>query len=138
MDVFIAAILAILAVMYIVYIVHKATRLDAFHNYTYTSEYPTDQLCTMPLTTPIPILSGPGEAGLSTPREPYHLLGDYIPPAGGGIANFKSECAYISDGQRRIEKTGSYGQVTNNYKRKNPDNGTTWLHELSLSFYKNR
>jgi hypothetical protein len=40
------------------------------------------------------------------------------------------------DGQRLIEKTGSYGQVTNNYKRKTPDNGSTPLHELAISFYK--
>jgi len=100
--------------------------------------YPTKQLCKVPLTTPDPLPPGPGEASLSKPREPYHLLGDYIPKAteDGRIANLTSECAYIADGQRLIEKTGSYGQVTNNYKHKNPDNGSTLLHELSVSFYK--
>ena len=97
--------------------------------------YPTSQLCTMPLTTPQPKEYGPAESTIKSPKEPYHLLGDYIKPAQERIANLTSECAYIADGERLIEKTGTYGQVTNNYKRKKPDNGTTWLHELSVSFY---
>lgn len=97
--------------------------------------YPTKQLCKMPLTTPEPMEYGPADATITTPRVPYHLLGDYMKPAEERIANLTSECAYIADGERRIEKTGSYGQITNNYKRKNPDNGTTLLHELSVSFY---
>ena len=90
----------------------------------------------MPLTV-LPELSGPADATLNTPRDPYNLL-EYMKPAttsGTVLANFTSECAYIADGERLIEKTGSYGQVTNNYRHKNPDNGSTWLHELSVSFY---
>jgi hypothetical protein len=100
--------------------------------------YPTKQLCKAPLTTSTPLPPGPGEASLSKPREPYHLLGDYLPQASEDqrIANLTSECAYIADGERLIEKTASYGQITNNYKRKKPDNGSTLLHELSVSFYK--
>jgi hypothetical protein len=97
--------------------------------------YPTSQLCTMPLTTPQPKEYGPADSTIKSPKEPYHLLGDYIKPAQERIANLTSECAYIADGERLIEKTGTYGQVTNNYKRKKPDNGTTLLHELSVSFY---
>ena len=97
--------------------------------------YPTSQLCTMPLTTPQPREYGPADSTIKSPKEPYHLLGDYIKPAQERIANLTSECAYIADGERLIEKTGTYGQVTNNYKRKKPDNGTTLLHELSVSFY---
>ena len=97
--------------------------------------YPTSQLCKMPLTTPQPKEYGPADSTIKSPREPYHLLGDYIKPAQERLANLTSECAYIADGERLIEKTGTYGQVTNNYKRKKPDNGTTWLHELSVSFY---
>ena len=97
--------------------------------------YPTTQLCDMPLTTTNPREYGPADATLNKPKIPYHLLGDYIKPAQERIANLTSECAYIADGERLIEKTGTYGQVTNNYKRKKPDNGTTWLHELSVSFY---
>jgi len=98
--------------------------------------YPTRQLCKVPLTTPLPQLSGPADATLQDPRTPYHLLGDYLEPAQERLANLKSECAYIADGQRRIEKTGTYGQITNNYKKEKPDNGSTLLRELSLSFYK--
>ena len=109
-----------------------------FTDFTETQGYPTKQLCKMPLTTILPELSGPADATLDTPRVPYNLLGDYMKPAttsGTVPANLTSECAYIADGERLIEKTGSYGQVTNNYRRKNPDNGSTWLHELSVSFY---
>jgi hypothetical protein len=108
--------------------------------FVYTPGYPAEQLCKVPLTTSSPREPGPADASLSSPRTPYHLLGDYMEPAlpdgDERIANLTSECAYIADGQRLIEKTGSYGQITNNYKKKNPDNGTTWLHELSVSFYK--
>jgi len=97
--------------------------------------YPTTQLCEMPLTTPEPREYGPADASIKSPKVPYHLLGDYMKPAKERVANLTSECAYIADGQRYIEKTGFYGQVTNNYRHKNPDNGTTWLHELSVSFY---
>jgi hypothetical protein len=83
----------------------------------------------------LPPLSGPADATLDTPREPYNLLGDYLKPAEGGLASLQSERAYIVDGQRRIEKTGTYGQITNNYKKAKPDNGSTLLRELSLSFY---
>lgn len=98
--------------------------------------YPANQLCKVPLTTDSPLSTGPADATLKEPRKPYHLLGDHIESGEERIANLTSECSYITDNQRLIEKTGSYGQVTNNYKHKNPDNGTTWLHELSLSFYK--
>lgn len=101
--------------------------------------YPTNLLCAPSLTSE-PEVSGPADAALEDPREPYHLLGDYLKPATSDekprIANLTSECAYVADGERLIEKTGTYCQVTNNYKRAKPDNGTTWLHELSLSFYK--
>ena len=122
----------------VVYLLYTAYIIDPFKNFQEQSGYPTKQLCKAPLTTPLPELSGPAEATLSKPRDPYNLLGDYLEPATeeGRLANFSSECAYIADGQRHIEKTGSYGQVTNNYKHAKPDNGTTWLHELSLSFYK--
>ena len=98
--------------------------------------YPTTQLCEMPIATSEPREYGPAGASINNPKVPYHLLGDYMKPAEERIANLTSECAYIADGQRLIEKTGSYGQVTNNYRHKNPDNGTTWLHELSVSFYR--
>jgi hypothetical protein len=94
---------------------------DMNEGFVYTPGYPTQQLCKVPLTTPSPREPGPADATLSSPRTPYHLLGDYMEPAlpdgDERIANLTSECAYIADGQRLIEKTGSYGQITNNYKK---------------------
>ena len=121
----------------ILFLVGRTTQ--SFTGFIENKGYPTKQLCKMPLTSPLPELSGPADATLDTPRVPYNLLGDYLKPAtevGMVTANLTSECAYIADGERLIEKTGSYGQVTNNYKRAKPDNGSTWLHELSVSFYK--
>jgi hypothetical protein len=126
-----------MAVLIILVVLSKHLSYDAFTNFTETRRYPTNQLCTMRLTSPLPQVSGPADATLESPRIPYHLLGDYLEPAEERLANLKSECAYIADGERLIEKTGSYGQITNNYKRAKPDNGSTLLHELSLSFYKN-
>ena len=104
--------------------------------FTDLMSYPTSQLCTMPLTSTSPLLSGPAAATITEPRVPYHLLGDYMESGPERLSTLKSECKYITDTQRVIEKTGYYGQVTNNYKHKNPDNGSTLLRELSLSFYK--
>ena len=115
-------------------------RQDYYQDFNSNYGYPTKQLCTAPLTTPmsVPVLSGPGDATLDSPRDPYHLLGDQLKPGPERLANFTSAAAYATDNQRLIEKTGSYGQITNNYKHKMPDNGSTWLHELSISFYENK
>jgi hypothetical protein len=137
LSLFIVAVLA----MVIVYAIYPPITYDSFINFIQKDfiqnyGYPTKQLCKMPLTTPLPQLSGPAEATLEVPRTPYHLLGDYLEPAEERLANLKSECAYVADGQTQLEVTGSYGQITNNYKKQKPDNGSTLLRELSLSFYK--
>jgi hypothetical protein len=116
-----------------VYYINPPLTHESFRN---LDLYPTSQLCKVPLTTPTYHLTGPADASIQDPRKPYHLLGDYLEPAQERLANLKSECAYIADGQRRIEKIGSYGQITNNYKKEKPDNGSTLLRELSLSFYR--
>jgi len=135
--------IGILVILY-GYLVNLFFNTESFKDVDFITNkgYPTNQLCKPPLTTE-PELSGPANASLDNPRDPYHLLGDYLEPAtkpekslGGKLANLTSECAYIADGERKIELTGTYGQVTNNYKRSKPDNGSTLLHELSLSFYK--
>ena len=139
-DILTLFIIAVLA-MVIVYAIYPPITYDSFLNFIQkdfiqNSGYPTKQLCNMPLTSPLPQLSGPADATLEVPRTPYHLLGDYLAPAEERLANLKSECAYVADGQTHIERTGSYGQLTNNYKKEKPDNGSTLLRELSLSFYK--
>jgi len=133
-DFIVIFMIGIVAMSTIYLVIPQLTR-ESFTNFIEHKGYPTQQLCTASLTTPLPPLSGPADATLDTPRESYNLLGDYLKPAEGRIANLKSECAYVADGQKRIEKTGSYGQITNNYKKAKPDNGSTLLRELSLSFY---
>lgn len=136
MDVLTVALaVVVLGYVYMMFF-QEMNRADGFSDF-----YPANQLCTMPMTSPEPRASGPADATLESPRVPYNLLGDYLEPATSPgeaprTANLTSECAYIADGERLIEKTGSYGQITNNYKRSKPDNGSTWLHELSVSFYK--
>jgi hypothetical protein len=138
----ILSVLGLVVAIFFIYHMHLNSRVfllnknEAFQNLTKGLGYPSKQLCKMPLTSPLPELSGPADATLDIPRKPYHLLGDYLEPAEERLANLKSECAYIANGQRYIEKTGTYGQITNNYKKKKPDNGSTLMRELSLSFYK--
>jgi hypothetical protein len=137
LSIFIVGVLA----MVIVYAMYPPITYDSFINFIQNDfiqnyGYPTKQLCDMPLTSPLPQLSGPADATLEVPRTPYHLLGDYLEPAEERLANLKSECAYVADGQTQLQVTGSYGQITNNYKKQKPDNGSTLLRELSLSFYK--
>ena len=132
MSLFIIGIL----VMAFVYSKYPAFTKESFSDFIEHTGYPTNQLCSMPLTSTMPQLSGPADSTITEPRIPYHLLGDFLEPAEERLANLKSECAYVADGQRLIEKTGSYGQITNNYKKTAPDNGSTLLRELSLSFYK--
>ena len=121
LSLFIVAVLA----MVIVYAIYPPITYDSFINFIQKDfiqnyGYPTKQLCNMPLTSPLPQLSGPADATLEVPRTPYNLLGDYLEPAEGRLANLKSECAYVADGQQYIERTGSYGQITNNYKKEKP------------------
>ena len=113
----------VLAIALIVYIYTAVTYhyvVDGFSDL-----YPVNnEICNMPLTTEA---RASGPADVSDPRTPYNLLGDYLKPALAEgetprTANLTSECAYIADAQRLIEKTGSYGQITNNYKRAKPDN----------------
>jgi hypothetical protein len=134
--------IGILVIVY-AYSIHLFFKRESFKDVDFITNkgYPTDKLCAPPLTT-LPQLSGPADATLENPRGPYHLLGDYLesatPPGSseGKSPSLTSERGYMADGQRHIELTGTYGQITNNYKRSKPDNGTTLFRELSLSFYK--
>ena len=54
---------------------------DMSEGFVYTPGYPAEQLCKVPLTTSSPREPGPADATLSSPRTPYHLLGDYMEPA---------------------------------------------------------
>jgi len=77
----------------------------------------------------------PDSATLESPRQPYSLLKDMLPLSTERISPTSQRC-YTSDFQTRIEKTGNFRQLTNNYKRNEPDSCSSPLHEFVLSFYK--
>ena len=68
---------------------------------------------------------------------PYHLLGDEISPprVKETISCVNSRSCYASDFDRMISKTGTYRQMTNNYKRGYPDSCSSPYQELVLNFY---
>ena len=51
---------------------------------------------------------------LEKPREPYNLLKDLLPEAVVRVSPTSQRC-YETDFQTRIEKTGNFKQLTNNY-----------------------
>ena len=77
----------------------------------------------------------PGNPELDAPRQAYSLLKDEFPPAMVRTSPTSQRC-YETDFQTRIEKTGTFRQLTNNYKRDQPDSCSSPLHEFVLSFYK--
>lgn len=82
-------------------------------------------------------VSGPAPAGLTQPRKPYHLLDGVLKDAPRDtIGCLTAGCCNETDFEARTNLTGNYLQRTNNYKRSYPDNCTTPLHELTMSFYK--
>lgn len=88
------------------------------------------------LMTPEPV-SGPAPASLNE-RVPYHLLQGVLKdaPKDNQINNCLNSCAcYKKDFENRIQLTGNFRQLTNNYKRENPDSCSAPLHELVNNFY---
>ena len=80
---------------------------------------------------------GPAPARLDTPRKPYHLLSDILKDAPRDtIGCLTAGCCNETDFEARTNLTGNYLQRTNNYRRAYPDNCSTPLHELTMSFYK--
>ena len=82
-----------------------------------------------------PLMLEPDDATLDKPREPYNLLKGLLPEAVQRVSPTSQRC-FQSDFQTRIEKTGNFRQLTNNYKRGEPDSCSGPLHEFVLSFYK--
>jgi hypothetical protein len=88
-------------------------------------------------TPEVSSLSGPADASLKQPREPYNLLKDLPPAPRGSISCLNAACCSETDFEWRTNQTGNFLQRTNNYKREFPDNCSGPLHELTLAFYKN-
>jgi hypothetical protein len=81
--------------------------------------------------------NGPSPVDLYN-KQPYHLLSDVMQPPRmkEALSCVNSRSCYATDFQRMIEKTGTFRQLTNNYKRGFPDSCTGWQQELALNFYK--
>ncbi len=79
----------------------------------------------------------PGPADLYN-NNPYHLLGDEMSPprVNETISCVNSRSCYAADFERMVSKTGTYRQMTNNYKRGYPDSCSAPYQELVLNFYK--
>jgi hypothetical protein len=87
--------------------------------------------------SPEPV-SGPAPSSLNE-RIPYHLLQGVLKdaPKDNQDNNCLNSCAcYKKDFANRIQLTGNYTQLTNNYKRANPDSCSAPFHELVNNFYK--
>jgi len=78
----------------------------------------------------------PSATSLDKPRESYSLLGDVLKPFTGAPTSPTSKTCYEADFQTRLERTGNFRQMTNNYKRGVPDSCSAPNHDLTLSFYK--
>jgi hypothetical protein len=83
------------------------------------------------------IPNGPSPAELYN-QQPYHLLNDYLeqPRVKESVSCVNSRSCYATDFDQSIAKTGSFRQLTNNYKREFPDSCSAPFQELVLNFYK--
>jgi hypothetical protein len=78
---------------------------------------------------------GPAKSDLD-PKQPYHLLNGWLESSKGRVGCLTSACCPETDFEQRSNLVGNYINRTNNYKRADPDNCSTPLKELTLSFYK--
>ena len=77
----------------------------------------------------------PGDPELNTPRQPYALLNGWLPLTDDPKYLTAQGCHDV-DFQVRLERTGNFRQLTNNYKRGDPDSCSGPIQDLSLAFYK--
>ena len=77
----------------------------------------------------------PGDATLNTPRVPYSLLNGWLELATQPIYKTAQGCHEV-DFQTRLEKTGNFRQLTNNYKRGDPDSCSAPIQDLTFAIYK--
>jgi len=77
----------------------------------------------------------PGDPELNTPRQPYALLNGWLPLSDDPKYLTAQGCHDV-DFQVRLEKTGNFRQLTNNYKRGDPDSCSAPIQDLALSVYK--
>ncbi len=84
----------------------------------------------------IPSLS-PADASLEAMRDPYALLAGVLKPTpfGAEKPTLSAGACYDADFQKRLEKTGNYRQLTNNYRRGVPDSCSMPLHDMVNKAY---
>jgi hypothetical protein len=77
----------------------------------------------------------PANAALARPRDPYSLLGGWLTLADAPMYKTAEGCRAV-DFQTRLEKTGNFRQLTNNYKRGDPDSCSGPIQDLTFAIYK--
>lgn len=77
----------------------------------------------------------PANASIAKGREPYSLLNGWLPLATETIYKTAQGCHEV-DFQARLEKTGNFRQLTNNYKRGDPDSCSAPIQDLTFAIYK--
>ena len=75
-----------------------------------------------------------GDPELKAPHVPYALLKDWFPTTAAPVYPDAQRC-HEGDFQVRLERTGNYRQLTNNYKRGSPDSCTGTREEMNLGIY---
>lgn len=76
-----------------------------------------------------------GDPELAKPHEPYALLGNWLKLTDTPSYKSAKECHEV-DFQTRLEKTGNFRQLTNNYKRGDPDSCSGPIQDLTFAIYK--
>lgn len=80
--------------------------------------------------------SGPADANIENQRKAYNLLNGVLPDnETNRLSDLSAQRCYEGDFSTLLERS-SYRQLTNNYKRYNPDSCTAPFTELVTSFYK--
>ena len=77
----------------------------------------------------------PSPTGLDVPRQPYNLLNGWLEPRSNPAYPTAERCR-AADFQVRLERTGNYRQLTNNYKRGDPDSCSAPIEDMTMAFYK--
>jgi hypothetical protein len=92
----------------------------------------------MPRLEDAGLRQSPAETSLEQPAAPYALLKGWLPEAAmeAGRPKLTAQSCYETDFQARLERTGNYRQLTNNYKRGTPDSCSAPLTEMVLGVYK--
>ena len=80
--------------------------------------------------------TGPADANVANQRQPYNLLNGVLPEDDRNrLSTLSAQTCYEADFENRLQRS-SHRQLTNNYKRLNPDSCSAPFHELVTSFYK--